>query len=364
MEIKFVDLTPIHKIIRKQISDTFLRIFDNGWFIKGSEVSNFEREFAAYCGTKYAISCANGLDALYLILKAYEIGTGDEVIIPSHTFIATALAVSYTGAKPVFVDCNMDDYNINTELIEEKINKNTKAIIAVHLYGQCADMAKIQKIAQKYKLKIIEDSAQAHGALYKNKKTGNLGDASGFSFYPGKNLGALGDGGAITTNDLQLAQKISAIANYGSKEKYTHLYKGVNSRLDEIQAAFLRIKLKNLDTWNKRRQEIANLYLAGITNKKITKPVVQKNNIHVWHLFVVRTKNRSSFQKYLLKNKINTLIHYPIAIHNQKAYSDCGYTDKNLPIATQIANEAISLPLYYGLTNKEIKYIIDTINKY
>lgn len=364
MEIKFVDLTPIHKIIRKQIGNTFLRIFDNGWFIKGSEVNNFEKEFAAYCGTKYAVSCANGLDALFLILKAYEIGTGDEVIIPSHTFIATALAVSNTGAKPIFVDCNLSDYTINTNLIEEKISKNTKAIIVVHLYGQCADMAKIQKIAQKYKLKVIEDSAQAHGALYKKKKAGNLGDASGFSFYPGKNLGALGDGGAITTNDLQLAQKISAIANYGSKEKYTHLYKGVNSRLDEIQAAFLRIKLRNLDTWNKRRQEIANLYLKGITNKKITKPIIRKNNTHVWHLFVVRTKNRSDFQKYLLENKINTLIHYPIAIHNQKAYSDCGYTDKDLPVASQIANEVISLPLYYGLTNKEIKYIINTINKY
>lgn len=364
MNIPFADVKPMHEEIKREMLDAFKNVYKNGWFINGQEVNLFEQEFANYCGVKYAVGCANGLDALYLILKAFNIGQGDEVIVPSHTFIATALAVSYTGAKPILVECNLETYNIDPSLIETKINKKTKAIIAVHLYGQTADMNPILKIAKKHNLKVIEDAAQSHGATYYEKKAGNLGDAAGFSFYPGKNLGALGDGGAVTTNNLVVAQKVRALANYGSIEKYNHIYKGNNSRLDEIQAAFLRIKLSHLDRWNNRRKEIAQIYLNKINNNKIIKPITSKFSNHVWHIFAVRIIDRDTFQKYLLDNNIHTIIHYPIAIHNQQAYSDLNYKDSDLPIAKKIADEVISLPLYYGITDKEIKYVIDVINKY
>lgn len=364
MSIPFVDLQKTHQEIKKEMTRAFKRVYGKNWFINGEENKLFENEFAKYCGTKFAIGCANGLDALYLILKGYDIGIGDEVIVPSHTFIATALAVTYAGAKPILVECDLHTYNINPKLIEASITKKTKAIIAVHLYGQCADINQIKKIAKKYNLKVIEDAAQAHGATYYDKNAGNLGDAAAFSFYPGKNLGALGDGGAVTTNNKELANKIRAIANYGSTEKYVHAFKGINSRLDEMQAAFLRIKLKKLNKWNNRRKEIAKMYLEGINNKKIIKPEIEKFNEHVWHIFAIRTEERDIFKKYLLDNKINTIIHYPIAIHNQKAYSNCGYNPKDYPIAEIIAKQEISLPLYYGLKNSEIKYIIKVINNY
>jgi dTDP-4-amino-4,6-dideoxygalactose transaminase len=362
--IPYGDVSFMHQEIRKEMLSDFTKVFDKAWFINGEQVDLFEKEYANYCGANYCIGCSNGLDALYLILRGYDIGPGDEVIIPSHTFIATALAVTYTGAKPVLVECNLETYNINTNLVESKITKKTKAIIAVHLYGQCADINPLKKIAKKYNLKLIEDAAQAHGATYFNKKAGNLGDAAGFSFYPGKNLGALGDAGAVTTNDEILAKKVRALANYGSVEKYIHNFKGTNSRLDEIQASFLRNKLRHLDLWNHRRSEIASQFLDGINNLKVIKPIVSKFNRHVWHIFAVRVENRDEFQRHLLNSGIHTLNHYPVAIHNQKAYSDAGFNPKHYPIAETISKQEVSLPLFYGLKNNEIKYIIEQVNKY
>lgn len=354
----------MHKEIEGQILSKFKDVYEENWFIKGNEVNKFEEEFADYCNTKYCIGCGNGLDALYLILRAYNIGSGDEVIVPSNTYIATALAVTYAGAKPIFVDPNLDDYNINTKLIEKAISKNTKAIIAVHLYGQAANMDEINSLALKYNLKVIEDAAQAHGALYKGRKTGNLGDAAGFSFYPSKNLGALGDAGAVVTNDKNLADKIRAIGNYGSERKYYNIYKGVNSRLDELQAAFLRIKLKKLDYWNNYRKEIAAKYLQGINNPYIKKPIELQYTSHVWHLFVIRTDRRDELQKYLENKGIGTLIHYPIPMHMQQAYKDLGYGKGSFPIAEKISQEVLSLPMWYGMQDDEIDYIIDTINSF
>jgi len=364
MKIIYGDVKPMHREIRKQIKNSFIKTYDNGLFINGEQVNLFEKEYSQYCGSKFTIGCSNGLDALYLILRAYNIGRGDEVIIPSHTFIATALAVTYTGAQPILVECDLQTYNIDSKLIEEKITKKTKAIIVVHLYGQCADINPIIALAKKYNLKVIEDAAQSHGSTYYGKKAGNLADAAGFSFYPGKNLGALGDAGAVTTNNEELAKKIRAIANYGSTEKYVHNFKGTNSRLDELQAAFLRIKLKNLDRWNSRRKELAKMYLNGITNDKIIKPFTSEFTEHVWHIFAIRVEERTKFQQYLLDNNIHTLIHYPIAIHNQKAYADNNFNRKKYPIAEKIAEQEVSLPLYYGLKNKEIDYIIKKINKF
>lgn len=364
INIPFVDLKPSHLEIKDEMAVAFQKVYDNNWFINGQELTSFETEFAAYCDAKYAVGCANGLDALRLILLGYGIGPGDEVIVPSHTFIATALAVTYTGAKPILVECDLPTYNIDPKLLEASITPKTKSIIAVHLYGQTADMSPILEIAKKYNLKVIEDAAQAHGATYFGKKAGNLGDAAGFSFYPGKNLGALGDAGAVITNDQSLAKKVRALANYGSNQKYVHIYKGVNSRLDEIQAAFLRVKLKNLDRWNKQRNVIAQKYLSGIKNPKITLPTVAPNCYPVWHVFVIRTADRNRFQKYLLEKGVHTLIHYPTAIHNQKAYTELNLTDKDLPIAATIANEVISLPMYYGIRDDQVNYIIEKINSF
>lgn len=362
MNIPFVSFEPMHNEIENEVKSKFNEVYGKNWFIQGEEVKNFENEFAKYCGTKYCIGCGNGLDALYLILRGFDIGIGDEVIIPSNTYIATALAVTYSGAKPVFVEPNINTYNIEPDLIEKSITKRTKAIIVVHLYGQSADMDKIFAISKKYNLKIIEDAAQAHGSLYKNKKTGSLGDAAGFSFYPGKNLGALGDGGAIVTNDLALANKIRAIGNYGSDKKYSHVYKGTNSRLDELQAAFLRIKLRNLDMWNSERTKIANMYLEGIDNSYIVKPKVNDFSKHVWHVFVIRTDNRNNLQKYLNDNGIGSVIHYPIPMHLQPAYSDLGFEKGTFPIAEKISEEVLSIPIWYGMKKEEIDYVIEKIN--
>ncbi|MBO6113502.1 MAG: DegT/DnrJ/EryC1/StrS family aminotransferase, partial [Lachnospiraceae bacterium] len=285
MKIPFVSFEVMHKEIEYKMLDAFKRVYDSNWFIQGKECEEFEKEFAAYCGADYCVGCGNGLDALYLILRAYGIGEGDEVIVPSNTYIATALAVSYTGAKPVFLEPFIETFNINPTLIEDAITDKTKAIMAVHLYGQPARMDEIKKVADKYNLKLIEDSAQAHGATYKGVKTGNLGDAAGFSFYPGKNLGALGDGGAIVTSDRELADMCRALGNYGSDYKYHHIYKGNNSRLDEVQAAMLRVKLHELDKWNKRRNEIAKMYIDGIDNEKVITPVTEPDMTHVYHIF-------------------------------------------------------------------------------
>lgn len=362
--IPFLDLKEINKQYAEEIRNAVYRVIESGWYVLSKEVANFEREFAQYCGVNNAIGVANGLDALTLILKAYGIKEGDEVIVPSNTFIATILAVSATNATPILIEPNLHSFTIDPKKIEEKITKNTKAIIAVHLYGQICNMNEIASIAQKYNLKIIEDAAQAHGAEYYEKKAGNLGDAAAFSFYPGKNLGALGDGGAITTNDDNLAEKIRALRNYGSQQKYKNLLKGVNSRLDEIQAAILRVKLKYLDKDNEKRREISEYYMNNINNDKIALPQIENKNrySHVWHLFVVRVDQRDRFQSYLKEKEIQTVIHYPIPPHKQKAYQECNHN--SYPIAEQIHQTVISLPLSPVLHLKDVKKVTDIINQF
>ena len=360
--IKFLDLTSINKMYEDEIKDRFQSIFDKGWYLQGEENDIFNKVFAAYCGTKYAVGVANGLDALNLIIKAYGFGPGDEIIVPANTYIASVLAISENGCKPVLVDPDLDTYNINPDLIERAITPKTKAIMVVHLYGQAVEMEKIWKLAEKYNLKIIEDSAQAHGAMYKGRRVGNLGDASGFSFYPGKNLGCLGDGGAVTTNDEELYLKIKAIANYGSNKKYVNLYKGVNSRLDELQAAVINVKLPHLDEDNNKRRKIANYYIENINNSLIILPKMLHEDMHVWHLFVVRTENRDKLQSYLQSNGIQTLIHYPIPIHKQEAYKE--WNNLSYPITEKIHNEVLSLPISPVMTQREIEKVVEVINAY
>jgi len=364
MKIPFLNLEPMHTQIKDEIIESFKKIYDRNWFILGQSVEDFEKEFAKYCNTDYCISCGNGLDALSIILTGYDIGEGDEVIVPSHTYIATALAVSYVGAKVVFVEPDIKTFNIDANKIEAAITKKTKAIIAVHLYGRPAEIDKIKALCEKYNLKLIEDAAQAHGAIYNGKRTGNLGDAAGFSFYPGKNLGALGDGGAIVTNDNALAEKVRAIRNYGSIIKYHNEYKGINSRLDEMQAEFLRIKLKYLDMWNAHRQKIAKLYLERINNSKIILPYINSVDESIWHVFPLRTEYRDDLINYLNNNGISTLIHYPIPIHLQMAYKDLGYKIGDFPVAETISKTVLSLPMWYGISEDEINYVISVLNKW
>ncbi len=358
--IKFLDLKKINNRFRAEIDLKIKNILDCGWYLQGKENEEFSKNFASYCGTKYALGVANGLDALNLIIKAYGFGAGDEIIVPANTFIATILAISENGCTPVLVEPDIHTYCINPDLIEEKITPKTKAIMVVHLYGQAVPMEKIWALAKKYNLKIIEDAAQAHGAIYHGRRTGNLGDAAAFSFYPGKNLGAFGDAGGITTNDKELYEKVKAIANYGSDRKYHHIYKGVNSRLDEIQAAILDVKLKYLDTDNERRREIAKYYRENITNTKITLPQTYDENAHVWHVFVVRCDNREALQKYLEDNGIQTNIHYPTAPHKQGAYTE--FESMNLPITEKIHREVMSLPISPVLTDEEVKKVVEIVN--
>lgn len=363
-KVQWVDFGPMQAELDKQIKDKFCELYDRKVYIQGQEYELFNKEFAEYCGVKYAVGVGNGLDALMLLLRAYEIGEGDEVIVPSNTFIATALAVTYVGAKPVFVEPILEEYNIDPDRIEEKINKNTKAIMAVHLYGQCCDIDKINAIAKKHNLVVIEDAAQAHGALYKGKKAGSLGDAAGFSFYPGKNLGALGDGGMVTTNNEEIAKKVAALCCYGSDYKYHHIYKGVNSRLDEIQCGFLRIKLHHLDKWNADRNKIAEKYLKGIKNPNIILPVVNKNNYHVWHIFAIRCKDRDRLEKYLNDNGIGTNKHYPTPMHLQGAYADLHIPQGALPYAEEISAHELSLPMFYGMSDEDVEYVIEKLNSF
>ena len=363
--IPFAEFETMHNEIRDELDKAYKKVIDTSIYIQGEECKLFEKEFAAYCDAKYCVGVATGLDAIYLILRALEIKKGDEVIVPSNTFIATALAVTYTGAKPVFVEPEIETYNINPKRIEEKITSHTKAIIAVHLQGRPADMDEINTIAHKHKLWVVEDCAQAHGAEYKGKKIGSLSDAAAFSFYPGKNLGALGDGGCVVTNNKEIADKVRALGNYGSDYKYHHIYQGTNSRLDELQCAFLRVKLKYLDKWNSERQRIAKKYLAGIKNSQIILPLkTDKNFEHVYHVFVIRCKKRDELEKYLQDKGIRTVKHYPIPMHLQPAYSDLGLKEGDLPIAEEISKTVLSLPMYYGLTEEQIEYIIDCINKF
>jgi len=360
--IKFLDLQKVNEKYRPEIDEAIKRVLDKGWYLLGAENENFCKNFANYCGVKYALGVANGLDALNLIIRAYGFGAGDEIIVSANTYIASILAVSENACVPVLVEPDISTYNINPDLIEEKITTKTKAIMVVHLYGQAVCMDKIWEIAKKYNLKIIEDAAQAHGAFYQNRRTGNLGDAAGFSFYPGKNLGALGDGGAVTTNDEDLYLRIKAIANYGSHKKYENIYKGVNSRLDEIQAAILDVKLQYLDSDNSKRRKIAKLYRENIKNPLIILPEVKDENSHIWHVFATRVQNRDAFMKYLADNDIQTLIHYPIPPHKQAAYKE--WNNLSFPITEKIHREIVSLPISPVMRDDEVNTIIRAANEY
>lgn len=360
--IKFLDLHKINERFRAEFDTKIKSILDSGWYLQGKENDQFASDFAAYCGAKYALGVANGLDALNLIIKAYGFGVGDEIIVPANTFIATLLAVSENGCTPVLVEPDIKTYNINPDLIEEKITPRTKAIIVVHLYGQAVQMEKIWALAKKYSLKVIEDAAQAHGAMYNGRRTGNLGDVAGFSFYPGKNLGALGDAGGITTNDEELYNKAKAIANYGSDRKYHHIYKGVNSRLDEIQAAILDVKLPHLDSDNQRRREIAKYYRENIKNNKIILPEVYNENAHVWHIFPIRCEKRDELQKYLEENGIQTNIHYPTPPHKQGAYKE--WKNESYPVTEEIHRTELSLPISPVITDEEVKEVVEIINEW
>jgi dTDP-4-amino-4,6-dideoxygalactose transaminase len=362
--IPFLDL----KAVNDQYADEFKKaideVFNSGWYILGTQVEAFEKEFAAYCGTKYCIGVADGLDALVLILAGYkELGIlkdGDEVLVPSNTYIASILAVSQAGLVPVLVEPELSTSLLDPKEIEKHITPRTKAILPVHLYGQLCDMESISKIASRHGLKVIEDSAQSHGAVQGGRKSGNLGDASGFSFYPGKNLGALGDGGAITTNDDRLYEVVKALRNYGSRKKYHHIYKGVNSRLDEMQAALLRVKLRKLEASNEKRKKAADFYLKNISNPKVVLPHLVKKEGHVWHLFVVRTKERERFQQYLTDKGIQTVIHYPIAPHKQEAYKE--WNNQSFPVSEQIHAEVISLPISDVISNEQLAFVAETVN--
>ncbi|QWI52125.1 DegT/DnrJ/EryC1/StrS family aminotransferase [Bacillus mycoides] len=362
--IPFLDLKQINLQHKNEIEEAMKRVLESGWYVLGKEVTEFEEKFAAYCGTKYAVGVANGLDALILILRAYGIGKGDEVIVPANTYIASILAISANGATPILVEPQVETFNINPQQIEEKVSSKTKAIMAVHLCGQAANMDAINKIAEKYNLKVIEDAAQAHGAIYNEKRTGNLGDAAGFSFYPGKNLGALGDGGAITTNDSVLVEKIRALRNYGSHVKYENLFKGMNSRLDELQAAILNIKLGHLDQQNEHRRKVAEYYLNNIKNPKVELPVVENGDrkSHVWHLFIIKTENRASLQQFLQENGIQTMIHYPIPPHKQEAYQE--WSNLSYPITENMHEQVLSLPISPVISMEEVEKIIEKINQY
>lgn len=365
--IKFLDLQKINLAYQQEIEERLLNTFRSGWYLLGNEVKNFEENLSKYIGTKYAIGVANGLDALRLILRTYiEMGLmqkGDEVIVPANTYIASILAISDNGLVPVLVEPDIDDYNIDITKIEEKISEKTKAIMIVHLYGKVVFSSDLKALAQKYSLKIIEDNAQAIGAEYEGLKTGNLGDAAGFSFYPGKNLGALGDAGAVTTNDDEFAKTLRALANYGSNQKYINVFQGLNSRLDEIQAAVLDVKLKYIDQENTRRREIAHRYFSEITNPAITLPQLsQDENEHVWHLFVVRTQNREKLQSYLSENGIQTLIHYPIPPHKQEAYKDMNHL--SFPITEKIHDEVLSLPISPVMSDEDVAQVIEKLNSF
>jgi len=364
--IPFQNLGDITALHRRQIGTAITEVVDSGWYIRGNSVARFEREFSRYCGAEYCIGVANGLDALALILNAYvqlgQLNRGDEVLVPANTYIASVLAVTLAGLTPVFVEPDPATYLIDPKLIEKSVRPQTRAIMCVHLYGQCCDMEPIRAIAVRHNLKIIEDAAQAHGATCQEIMTGNLGDAAGFSFYPTKNLGALGDAGAVVTNDSELANCIRALGNYGSHEKYINLYQGCNSRLDEIQAAILSVKLPDLDKANARRNEIAARYLAEIDNHLIRLPYLAKYGTHVWHQFVVRVKHREHFREFLKQRGVETAVHYPIPPHHQACYSE--YRNLLLPITEEIHREVVSLPISQSLQDAEVQQIIQVCQHY
>ncbi|MFA6551731.1 MAG: DegT/DnrJ/EryC1/StrS family aminotransferase [Patescibacteria group bacterium] len=361
MKIEFVNLRRQYQNHKKELDSAIQKVLDKNIFLLGEEVENFEREFAKFCRAKYCVGVASGTDALFLSLKALGIGPGDEVITVPNSFIASSLCISMCGAKPVFVDIDEKTYNIDATKIAEKINAKTKAIIPVHLYGQPVDMEPIKKIAKKHNLKIIEDACQAHGAKYQGIRTGNLGDIAAFSFHPSKNLGAYGDGGAIVTNDKKLDQKIRLLRAYGSTQRYHHLIVGFNSRLDELQAAILRTKLKQLDKWNEQRRKNAKLYTSLLKDSPVITPKISANGESVFHLYVIRANRRDALAKYLQDKGISVLIHYPIPIHLQPAYKDLGYKTGDFPAAEKAAQEILSLPVCPQIKEKEIKYIAQNI---
>lgn len=364
--IKFLDLQRVTQKYSEEIHSAVSRVIDSGWYLQGKENEQFEADYAAYIGTKYAVGCANGLDALIWIFRAYvEMGVmkpGDEVIVPANTFVASILAISENGLQPVLVEPSIETYQIDDSKVEEAITERTKAILIVHLYGQCAYTDKIGELCKKYNLKLVEDNAQAHGCKFKGRHTGSLGDAAGHSFYPGKNLGALGDAGAVTTNDEELAKIIRAVANYGSQRKYVFKYIGRNSRLDEIQAAILDVKLKHLDEDVAIRKQKAKYYIDNITNPDIITPIVKDWDAHVFHIFTIRCKRRDELQKYLSDNGVQTVIHYPIPPHKQECYKE--WNNLSFPITEQIHNEELSLPMSPVLTGEEIKTVVALLNEF
>lgn len=364
--IPFLDLKAINQQYRDEILEAITKVVDSGWYIQGTEVKDFEQEFSDYCGTKYCIGVANGLDALTLTLRAWkEMGKlkdGDEVIVPANTYIASILAITENNLVPVLVEPDLVTYNLCPKNTEAAITKKTRVILPVHLYGQLADMPAIMAIAKRHNLLVLEDSAQAHGASIDGKKAGNWGDASGFSFYPGKNLGALGDAGAVTTNDEELAQTIRAISNYGSHKKYENLYQGVNSRLDEMQAAILRVKLRHLDTDITARRAVAKTYMDGISNPNITLPDWQSEETHVFHLFVIRNNKRSELQQHLLDHDIQPLVHYPLPPHKQQAYNQ--WATHSYPTTEMIHNQVLSLPIGPTLSTDDLEKIVKVVNNF
>jgi dTDP-4-amino-4,6-dideoxygalactose transaminase len=365
MKIPFLNIAPMHHAIQSEITQAFQRVYNSNWLILGQELKNFEAAYARMNQVEHAIGVSNGLDALFLSLKACGIQQGDQVIVPSNTYIATMLAVSYTGAQPVPVEPRADTYNLNPELIEQAITPRTKAIIPVHLYGQACEMEAIMRIAKQHHLKVIEDNAQAHLATFNGKPTGSWGDVSGTSFYPSKNLGALGDAGAVTTNSSQLADKIRLMRNYGSRVKYENEVIGYNMRLDELQAAFLTAKLNYLREWTEQRRQVAALYhqaLQGIGD--LILPVTHPQATHAYHLYVVRTKYRDQLQHHLTCHNIGTLIHYPIPPHLQKAYRYMGWKKGDFPIAEMLADTCLSLPIWPGMTSEHVAQIADAIRKF
>ena len=363
--VKFLDLQKINEQYSTELKAVFDKVLKSGWLILGQEVEQFEKNFANFCGTEYCIGVANGLDALILIIEAYKqlgiMGNGDEIIVPSNTYIASILAISKAGLVPVLVEPDLNTFLLDPTKIEEKITSKTKAILPVHLYGRLCDMDAIKKIADKHNLKIIEDSAQSHGATLNGKRSGNLGDASGFSFYPGKNLGAIGDAGAITTNDDALAKTLRALRNYGSHKKYENLYQGINSRLDELQAALLDVKLKYLDDETDVRRKIAERYFNEINNSNIIKPTMPTDRKeHAWHLYVIQVADREKTQQSLAEKGIQTLIHYPIPPHKQKAYTEM--SNLSFPISEKIHGEVLSIPISSIMTSEEVSKVVDAVN--
>lgn len=364
-KIPFLDMKTPYQELRSELDDAYHRVMESGWYILGNEVDAFEQEFAAYCGAKYCIGVGNGLEALHLILRACGIGDGDEVIVPSNTYIATWLAVSYAGAVPIPIEPDEHTYNLEPERVDSAITSRTRAILPVHLYGQTADMDPLMAIADKHNLKVIEDAAQAQGALYKGRKTGNLGHAAGFSFYPGKNLGAFGDAGAVVTNDAELADRVRVLHNYGSRVKYYNEVKGYNSRLDVLQAAFLRVKLDHLDRWNEARCNIAQYYLDAMADlPDLTLPHTLEDAKNIWHIFPVRHPQRDALQKNLRAGGVDTLIHYPVPPHLSDAYAELGLKKGAFPLSEEIADTELSLPMGPHMSLDDAKYVVELISQF